>query len=569
MKNYKNLILTGTGLLCMTGAMAQEQPKDSTLNRTVVVENQYNPEVMDAFKVNVLPKVEEPAVPKQHIDYATSVSPLASYGFEPMGIITRDVRQKGARRGYLRGAYGTLNHTDLKGAYLWNISDRDCLDVMASLYGYSGDVDFPGTKQENSQRFFRTDASLNYTHRFRKVMFNLGGSFGSQVFNHILLEGQDEGVEGTETSVPNTHQHFMMGEGHVGLASVKGTLPLDFALQVGFEGFKRMHAIGWMPAESSENRIHTQGYVCADLDDEQNIGVGLEMDNVSYSGEAALEDALPVQMKDYTLVKLNPYYRIQNENLAIRLGAHVDFQTAYGSGLKVSPDVNLTYTFCDSYSLYVQALGGTRLNGYRQLNELSPYWYQGPQLHTTYTTFDAQAGFKASPVSGLGLKLYGGYRMTKDDVFVDLFSGESNSVFVASLAQDKSKVAYIGAGIEYAYRDWFDLGINGEYNNWKMGNEENIRFLLLKPEYTLGVTARAKVYQGIHAFANYAYENRKKVSGERLDALNNLNLGAEYNYNERFNVFVHLNNVLNQSYFTETGYPVLGMNVLGGISVNF
>ena len=29
------------------------------LERTVVVENQYNPEVMDAFKVNVLPKVEE------------------------------------------------------------------------------------------------------------------------------------------------------------------------------------------------------------------------------------------------------------------------------------------------------------------------------------------------------------------------------------------------------------------------------------------------------------------------------------------------------------------------------
>ena len=47
---------------------AQEQVKDSTLNRTVVVENQYNPEVMDAFKVNVLPKVEEPAVAKQHID---------------------------------------------------------------------------------------------------------------------------------------------------------------------------------------------------------------------------------------------------------------------------------------------------------------------------------------------------------------------------------------------------------------------------------------------------------------------------------------------------------------------
>lgn len=54
------------GLLTTFEAAAQEQQKkDSTLNRTVVVENQYNPEVMDAFKVNVLPKIEEPQVAKK------------------------------------------------------------------------------------------------------------------------------------------------------------------------------------------------------------------------------------------------------------------------------------------------------------------------------------------------------------------------------------------------------------------------------------------------------------------------------------------------------------------------
>ena len=38
------------------------QPKDTTMNRTVVVEQEYNPDIMDASKVNVLPKVEEPTV---------------------------------------------------------------------------------------------------------------------------------------------------------------------------------------------------------------------------------------------------------------------------------------------------------------------------------------------------------------------------------------------------------------------------------------------------------------------------------------------------------------------------
>lgn len=41
------------------------QPKDTTMNRTVVVEQEYNPDIMDASKVNVLPKVEEPTVSKK------------------------------------------------------------------------------------------------------------------------------------------------------------------------------------------------------------------------------------------------------------------------------------------------------------------------------------------------------------------------------------------------------------------------------------------------------------------------------------------------------------------------
>ena len=44
------------------------QPKDTTMTRTVVVEQEYNPDIMDASKVNVLPKVEEPTVSKKEVE---------------------------------------------------------------------------------------------------------------------------------------------------------------------------------------------------------------------------------------------------------------------------------------------------------------------------------------------------------------------------------------------------------------------------------------------------------------------------------------------------------------------
>lgn len=54
------------------------QPKDTTMNRTVVVEQEYNPDIMDASKVNVLPKVEEPTVSKKNVEYATTFFPATS-----------------------------------------------------------------------------------------------------------------------------------------------------------------------------------------------------------------------------------------------------------------------------------------------------------------------------------------------------------------------------------------------------------------------------------------------------------------------------------------------------------
>ena len=59
------ILIIGAGLLTVQNVRAQKvNKKDSVLNRTIVVENQYNPEVMDAFKINVLPEVAEPVVTK-------------------------------------------------------------------------------------------------------------------------------------------------------------------------------------------------------------------------------------------------------------------------------------------------------------------------------------------------------------------------------------------------------------------------------------------------------------------------------------------------------------------------
>ena len=69
MKNMR-YILGGAALIGLPLTLqAQEQTQDTTLVRTVVVEQEYNPDIMDASKINVLPQIEVPAVTKKAVDY--------------------------------------------------------------------------------------------------------------------------------------------------------------------------------------------------------------------------------------------------------------------------------------------------------------------------------------------------------------------------------------------------------------------------------------------------------------------------------------------------------------------
>lgn len=567
MNKYDKLILICAGIAVSSSLWAQENKNDSTVNRTVVVENQYNPEVMDAFKVNVLPKIEEPEVPKKQIDYATAGHSLSVFPVYKMGAITRDVEQSKRRNGYFRAAYGNRNNTDVKASYLWNITEKDCLDAMASFYGYSGTIssgyDFdPSTElpvinkdKEWKHSFFCTDASLKYSHTFSKVKLTAGGAFASQSFKYMPdLQNVSVGDE-TPVAQPFGKQMFNMGEGFVALSSVKEALPVEFGIEAGFRGFK-MNEVSPLVGDISEKSIHTEGYLLGNLNDNQKVGVGLSMDNMIYDKP----------LKNYSLVKLMPNYRLSTDEIRFHAGVNLDFQTGYASGFKVSPDVRFDYTFAYSFVLYANVTGGTRLNDFRTLNSVSPYWLPMAQTKTSYTPYDASLGLKASPVDGLGLNVYGGYRETRDELFSMPFPLDGG-VFNA-FAQSKVRVAYAGFSIDYAYRDFFDFGIDLGYNKWN--TEKGMEALLwLKPEYYINASARAKVFEGMHASLSYLYQGRVSALGNRANAVNELNLGAEYNHNDRFNVFMRLNNLLNAKYIVETGYPVQGFNVMLGVSVNF
>ena len=104
------------------GAQAQTQPQDTTMNRTVVVEQEYNPDIMDASKVNVLPKVEPPTVSKKAVEYDATLMPATHIPAGIMQAYTGKETQAKALPGYVRLGYGNYGNLDVRANYLFSLS---------------------------------------------------------------------------------------------------------------------------------------------------------------------------------------------------------------------------------------------------------------------------------------------------------------------------------------------------------------------------------------------------------------------------------------------------------------
>ena len=550
----KKIVIASMGMCAFLATYAQQQ--DTTLVRTVVVENQYNPTVMDASKINVLPKVEEPTVPKANIDYATSIRPVAGWANQSMSPIVREWKPDAAYRGYLRAGYGNNGNVDARLGYLWDISNKDRLNVEASLGGWNGELtDRNG--EDWTSRLYNTRLGLDYRHTFKKMDLMLGGAYRSQVFNYMNPQYY-YGNLSRSVENPSGRQHQTMANAHLGIASTDKDMPVQYIGEVGMNLFKQKYPTNI--AEGSENNFYLRGDVWKPFND-QSFGLAWDFNTYSYS----MDD-----MKGTTSLELNPYYGYENDDWRIRLGAHVDWWSGIDDEVNFSPDVNVEYIFSDSYVFYAKVGGGRENKSLMELTDFSPYWtLSHPYILPTYMSLDAAIGLKASPMNGLWFNLTGGYQIREDDLFWKLVDASASYL---GFEQGKSKVAYGSAELKYDYKDLFDLGLKATYYHWKGDKMEGLdqyaeeRLLALKPEMELNAEVGFKPVQALRINAGYEYVKRAE---EIYDPISNLYVGADYALMKNLSIFAKANNLLNKEYVRADAYPAQKLNFLAGLSLQF
>jgi hypothetical protein len=533
-------------------ALAQ---KDSTLNRTVVVENEYNPSLMDANKINVLPRVEEPTVKKKEIEYAKSERPLTRFSASVLPVLGERPAQEEASHGLVQLGYGTHGLMLGRLHFLQEVDAQNEWNIGASFDGLNGKVQPEQGGEKWTSRSYAAELFGGYKHRFLRNELGVKLNLGTQAFNYAPYD-----------LLPSDKQTFTTGKLEVGFESILPTDRWQYRVEASYQRFGIGHVYGLDATNAekdqsvAENTYQLEGDLSYRFTDEQTVGLALELAERSYSKPLqAEEEGEWIEVDNTTHIGLLPYYQVRADHFRARLGAHVDIVSGFESAVKVAPEILLELPFDERYNLYTKFTGGVVTNDFRRMKELTPYGVQPYASDETYTPVDWIAGFKAGVAPGFSLQFYGGYAYHSKDLLID-----PTEAMPTTFVQGKAHEVKAGISGEYLYKEWIHLNVGADYHAWS-GNSDHKEWYYTKPALDLYLRADGKVKQ-VGWNLDYQYTSRYK--GE-MNAINNLALRLSYDLPEHFQLWVKGDNLLNRSYSYYWGVPALKTNVLVGAAYKF
>ncbi len=556
----KNIFIACAGLLLISYSplKAQIAKKDTTLNRTVVVEREYNPVVESTTKVNVLPRVEEPNITPKKVEYDFNAVQPRSYSVSLVNPMVAPEVEQLSKLGYLRFGFGNYGNLDARGHYTFLMSPKDRLTLDFTSYGMSGKLDQYYSKDAAKWDafYYRTFGSIAYEHQFNAATLKLKAGYKVNNFNFADL--QNVYIPKLGGGLDANKQRFNSGDFTVGVKSTDKNIFIKYDVESQFRIYQRQY--DFIKPELKETSLNTTAKLRTDIDTDNAIGLDLAMFNRVISGS---------DTKNSTTFDMNPYYGLTLDNWKFRLGAHIDLGFSHGESFLVAPDVSAELTLADHYKLYAKATGGRIKSDFTRMEELAPYTLINKNNRDSYEQLNASLGFQGSPINGMWFTIYGGYQKLKDDLFQEI-----NQIdFPATVfANADTKNAYVGAKVQYDYKKIFDFSVATVYRNWT-SKSDLTGAILFKPKFDLEADFRLHPIQNLTLGVNYKFvkrnDNKDLDIALSVGDINKLSAYATYEFVKNLSVYAKMDNIFNKKYQYFYGYPIEGTNFIAGLSFKF
>ncbi|GAB3583687.1 TonB-dependent receptor [Hymenobacter daeguensis] len=339
---------------------------------------------------------------------------------------------------------------------------------------------------------------------------------------------------------------------------------------------------------ASENDVRLNAKVGYALGETSRITVLADASFISDKDQAApsLAQPDPAQLtRSRTFVQATPAYEFLNKNIAFSIGATVgyssDTATSVSKGV-IYPAVRLGYTVEPEKFMVYAGLGGAlqRVTRY-DLSTENPWLNRGLNVADTHRGPTVYAGFTSTPARGLEFNVKATYARDRNLYFY-LNNAIDPTKFDLVYDQNATGVLNIHGEVLYNAAEKFRLGTRLDYNKYAL---KNLPQPFHRPEFQGSVFGTYNVFdklmlgvEGYFYSASYgiSYLPGSRVGVPRLadfyratDPVIDLNLRADYRITPKISIFAMGNNLVNRQYQRFYGYPVKGINVLGGATYSF
>jgi hypothetical protein len=339
---------------------------------------------------------------------------------------------------------------------------------------------------------------------------------------------------------------------------------------------------------ASENDVRLNAKVGYAMGETSRITVVADASFISDKDQAAptLVQPNPAQLtRSRTFVQATPAYEFLNKNIAFSVGATVgyssDTATSVSKGV-IYPAIRLGYTIEPEKFMVYAGLGGAlqRVTRY-DLSTENPWLNRGLNVADTHRGPTVYAGFTSTPARGLEFNVKATYARDRNLYFY-LNNAIDPTKFDLVYDQNATGVLNIHGEVLYNAAEKFRLGTRLDYNKYAL---KNLPQPFHRPEFQGSVFGTYNVFdklmvgvEGYFFSASYGISYRPATTAGAVrtpdfyratDPIVDLNLRADYRITPKISIFAMGNNLANRQYQRFYGYPVKGINVLGGATYTF
>ena len=519
--------------------------QDTTFNRVVTVERDYQPEVQSAQAISTTPTFIQYTPQLNPVIYSTYSEPLSvGYNLHALPPSETKFSSPTPLNGIIEGAAGYRN-THLLFGYRMKYKKEMSLDLYANHDAYWG-----------KDALSESRLGLRTTRHFSNTDIYFG------------LEAENEAYAYRPAF---DWQTLWNVNAKIGVCSSKND-PIQYRIQTGYNAF-------FATNYAIEHQVRS--FVdFAWQADYHKAGINAYVQNNFYS---IIDTAIGSSISSRHAIRIEPFYEFKNKY--IRLHAGVNFDMNIGNGTMLSstenlsfapsPNVTFEWHMMDNlFHLYANVQGSYGIGslqeyfGYNRYLDIS----QGVTWNTprTYTPVDAQIGLKICPLPTLLLDVYGGYAYMSDayNMYAWVDSARVTNYDLRLTDYHRWKV---GATLHYHFRDIVELNVDGNYYFWRTASSDMV--VCDRPNWDLKARVDVHIDSKWSLYSdNYFAGSRKALTSMGVQKLRStiaLNIGCSYAVNRWLLAYVQLNDYLHRKNDIFYGYQAQGCHFLLGVRYKF